>query len=157
MPIRNRVAGYIVHVGTESGTYTQRVDVGNTTVYIFTSAMAGQRYCFALSAYFAGPIEGPKSAEVCGFSNRPPTLVNPGARSSVASQSTTLQLQGTVRLVAFQCTDPPAQFAPRRAMVFISRSSMSARHRERAPSHSSSACRSIGSKAAYCASAFTRS
>lgn len=88
------VAGYIVHVGTQAGTYTQHFDVGLSIGYSFSSAVPGQQYCFAVSAYIAGPIEGPKSNEVCGFSNRPPTLTNPGARTSQISQATTLQLQG---------------------------------------------------------------
>jgi hypothetical protein len=88
------VTGYIVHVGTQSGVYTQHVDVGLQTIYAYPTAVAGQQYCFAISAYFAGPVEGPRSNEVCGFSNRPPTLTNPGARSGQVSQATTLQLAG---------------------------------------------------------------
>ena len=52
------VAGYIVHVGTQPATYTQHIDVGLSTAYAFPSAVAGQQYCFAVSAYFAGPLEG---------------------------------------------------------------------------------------------------
>jgi len=52
----------------------------------------------------------------------------------------------------------PAQVAvPGDSSIFISSSSMSARQRGMMPSHSSSACRSMGSSATYCASAFTRS
>jgi hypothetical protein len=89
------LAGYVVHVGAQPGTYTQHVDVGLTTTYSLTSALAGQRYCFAVSAYVAGPLEGPNSSEVCGFSNELPVLLNPGARAGVVSQSTNLQLQGS--------------------------------------------------------------
>ena len=88
------VIGYIMHVGTQPGTYTQHIDVGLTTSYGYPNAVAGQQYCFAVSAYAAGPLEGPKSSEVCGYSNWPPMLVNPGSRSSTLSQSTSLQLQG---------------------------------------------------------------
>src|SRR5262245_47021984 len=73
------VTGYMVHVGSQPGSYTQHIDVGLSTAFAFSSAVAGQQYCFAVSAYVAGPLEGPFSNEVCGFSNRPPTLVNPGA------------------------------------------------------------------------------
>jgi Putative Ig domain/Glucodextranase, domain B/Bacterial Ig domain len=89
------VAGYKMHIGTTSGSYSQHVDVGLATSYTFGSATAGQRYCFAVSAYNSSSIEGPASNEVCGYSNAPPTLQNPGNRSSTAGQSTTLQLVGS--------------------------------------------------------------
>ncbi|HLG57346.1 MAG TPA: putative Ig domain-containing protein [Vicinamibacterales bacterium] len=89
------VAGYIAHVGTQSGTYTQHFDVGQGTAFTFSSAVAGQRYCFAVSAYIAGPTEGPNSAEVCGYSNTRPVLVNPGARQSTLGQASSLQLSGS--------------------------------------------------------------
>jgi hypothetical protein len=89
------LTGYVVHSGTQPGTYSQHTDVGLTTTFVFPNAVPGQRYCFAVSAYVAGPLEGLKSTEVCGFSDTAPTLVNPGARSSGLSQTTTLQLQGS--------------------------------------------------------------
>src|SRR5689334_1379026 len=89
------VVGYMVHVGTQSGSYTQHLDVGLTSAYGWSSATAGQRYCFAVSAYIASHLEGPKSNEVCGYSNAPPVLTNPGNRSSVVGQATSLQLQAT--------------------------------------------------------------
>ena len=55
------VVGYIVHIGSEPGVYTKRVDVGNTTTYVLTTAVSGQQYCFAVSAYVAGPVEGARS------------------------------------------------------------------------------------------------
>ena len=88
------VAGYMVHVGTQSGSYTQHFDVGLSTAYGWSGAGAGQRYCFAVSAYNGSHAEGSKSSEVCGYSNEPPALVNPGSRSSVVGQGTSLQLQG---------------------------------------------------------------
>jgi len=89
------VVGYMVHVGTQSGAYGQHFDVGLSTTYGWSAAVAGQRYCFAVSAYNASHLEGPTSAEVCGYSNAPPTLVNPGSRSSAVGQATSLQLQGS--------------------------------------------------------------
>ena len=38
------VTGYIVHVGTQPGAYTQHIDVGPFTGYAFTTALAGQQY-----------------------------------------------------------------------------------------------------------------
>jgi hypothetical protein len=87
--------GYRVHIGVQSGNYTQHFDVGSANLYAFTTATAGQRYCFAVSAYMLSTqLEGPNSNEVCGYSNQSPTLVNPGARTSTVGQPTSLQLQG---------------------------------------------------------------
>ena len=88
--------GYKVHVGVQSGSYTQHFDVGSGTLFTFMSATAGQRYCFAVSAYLlSSGLEGVNSTEVCGYSNAPPTLVNPGNRTSTVGQAVTLQLQGS--------------------------------------------------------------
>jgi hypothetical protein len=89
------ITGYIVHVGTQSGAYTQHIDVGLATAFVYMGAIAGQRNCFAVTAYMADAIESPISNEVCGYSDTPPTLVNPGAQQSTISQATTLQLQGS--------------------------------------------------------------
>jgi Putative Ig domain/Fibronectin type III domain/Glucodextranase, domain B len=88
-PNSEQVNGYAVYVGS-----SQRVDVGNTTSYTLSSAVAGQQYCFAVAAYNAGG-EGPRSAQACGYSNRFPTLTNPGNRSATAGQATSLQLSGS--------------------------------------------------------------
>ena len=88
--------GYKVHVGMQSGSYVQHFDVSSGTLFTFTSATAGQRYCFAVSAYLlSSGLEGPNSSEVCGYGNAPPTLVNPGDRTSAVGQAVTLQLQGS--------------------------------------------------------------
>jgi hypothetical protein len=88
--------GYRVHVGTQSGSYSQHFDVGTATAFTFSTATAGQRYCFAVSAYeMTSLLEGPNSAEACGYSNTPPTLTNPGNRTSTVGQSVTLQLVGS--------------------------------------------------------------
>jgi hypothetical protein len=88
--------GYKVHVGTTSGSYSQHFDVGSATLFAFSTAVAGQRYCFAVSAYLlSSRLDGPNSAEVCGFSNTPPTLASPGNRTSTVGQAVTLQLQGS--------------------------------------------------------------
>src|SRR5262245_46615050 len=89
-----RIVAYVVHVGTTPGVYSQNVDVGRTTSFVY-SVVAGQRYCFAVSAYYAGPAYGPKSAEVCEYGDRPPALVAPGNQSSVVGQADALQLQGS--------------------------------------------------------------
>jgi hypothetical protein len=91
----SQVAGYIVHIGTQSGSYTQHLDVGLAISYTYPNAVAGQKYCFAVSAYSSGALEGPKSNEACGYSNAPPTLQNPGNQSSTVGQAVSLQLAGS--------------------------------------------------------------
>ena len=88
-------AGYKVYAGTQPATYTQQFNVGSATSFTYQNAVAGQRYCFAVSAYSSTLLEGPKSVEVCGFSNAPPTLRNPGNQSSAIGQPVSLQLQGS--------------------------------------------------------------
>lgn len=87
-PNSDQVTGYAVYVGSS------RTDVGNTTSYTLSNAVAGQQYCFAVAAYNATG-EGPKSGQLCGYSNRFPTLTNPGNRTATAGQATSLQLSGS--------------------------------------------------------------
>ena len=61
------LAGYVVHAGTAPGVYSLALNVGDVTSFAFQPVVPGQRYCFALSAYLAGPVHGPNSAEVCSF------------------------------------------------------------------------------------------
>ena len=87
-PNSDQVTGYAVYVGSS------RVDVGNTTSYTLSNAVAGQQYCFAVAAYNATG-EGPKSGQLCGYSNQFPTLTSPGNRTATAGQATSLQLSGS--------------------------------------------------------------
>jgi hypothetical protein len=91
------VVGYRVFIGTKPGTYAQSIDVGNTTTFVFNGALDGQRYCFAVAAYSAGPLLGDKSVEVCtdASANQPPTLTNPGALTHPVGVALTLQLEGS--------------------------------------------------------------
>ena len=61
------VAGYIVYVGRASGAYTETYNVGNTTTYTYPSAVAGQRYYFAVAAY-DGQIRVLMTATADGYS-----------------------------------------------------------------------------------------
>jgi putative Ig domain-containing protein len=104
------VSGYAVYVGMQSGTYGQRFDVGGATNFTYTTATAGQLYCFTVAAY-TSTGEGPKAGEVCGYSNHFPTLTNPGNRTSTVGQSVSLQLQGSDpdgQPVSYSATGLPA-------------------------------------------------
>ena len=57
------LAGYKVHYGTSSRTYTQVIDVGNVTTYTVT-ALATGTYYFAVTAYNTSRAESDYSNEV---------------------------------------------------------------------------------------------
>ena len=86
------VAGYVVYLGVQSNS-TQRYDVGNSTTFTWPNAVAGQLYCVQVAAYLDS-LEGPRSAQTCGYSNQFPALTNPGARTSVVGNPTSLQFVG---------------------------------------------------------------
>lgn len=87
------VVGYMVYV--EGPGFSRSYDVGLTLVFPFTEAVAGQRYCFSVASYASGTRLGPRTSQVCGYSNLPPSLTAPGNRSSAVGQATTLQLNGS--------------------------------------------------------------
>jgi hypothetical protein len=89
------VAGYLVHVGTQAGNYSQTFDVGDTTSFSFAGATAGQQYYFAVASYSPGPVIGPLSQEVSGSSNTAPSLANPGTMTGTVGVPLTLQLSGS--------------------------------------------------------------
>ena len=62
--ISTDVTGYMIHYGTASGTYSQAVDVGNTTSYTVSNLIDGQTYYFAVTAYNAVGYESVYSNEV---------------------------------------------------------------------------------------------
>src|SRR5206468_3411864 len=63
-PSDGMTAGYLLLYGTASHSYSQQVDVGNTTSYILSGLSDGTTYYFAVRAYDAiGDVSDP-SAEV---------------------------------------------------------------------------------------------
>jgi hypothetical protein len=116
--------GYKVHVGTASGSYSEHFDVGSATQFAFNTAVPGQRYCFAVSAYeMSSQLDGPNSAEVCGYSDAPPTLQNPGSRTSTVGQPATLQLVGSdpqSQVLTYSATGLPPGLSVMGSTGFIS-------------------------------------
>jgi hypothetical protein len=79
------LAGYRLHYGTASRSYTQRIDVGNVTQHTIPSLLAGQTYYFAATAYNTAGNESGYSAEVSHTlpaPNQAPS-VNAGADQTV--------------------------------------------------------------------------
>jgi hypothetical protein len=114
-PNAGTVTGYFVYVGS------QPVDVGNTTSFTLTTAAAGQQYCFSVSAYNASG-EGPKSSQVCGYSNQFPTLTKPANLTSTVGQSASLQLVGNDpdgKPITYSATGLPPGMAVGTATGFI--------------------------------------
>ncbi len=60
------LAGYYIHYGTASKTYTQKADAGNVSAWTLTGLEANKEYFFALSAYDALKNESTRSAEISG-------------------------------------------------------------------------------------------
>ena len=58
------VVGYRVYVCTAPSAYSQVFNPGNVTQFTFQNGTAGRRYYFAVSAYAAGTLEGPRSMEI---------------------------------------------------------------------------------------------
>ena len=111
MSADSRVVGYRVYAGTQSGVYTTNSDVGNTTSFVLSNAVPGQRYYFAASAYAADGVESSLSAEISGFGNTPPALTNPGNQTSGVGKAITLQLVGADPYgepVSYKATGLPA-------------------------------------------------
>ena len=90
-PAQDNVLGYRVLVAGEVGTIGE-YDVGNQTFFVFPGAIAGQPYYFSVAAYNANGVGD--YAFVAGFSDAPPSLVDPGDQASLLGESVLLQLNG---------------------------------------------------------------
>lgn len=106
------LAGYKVYYGTQSGSYSQNIDVGNVTSYTISSVSSGTTYYVAVSAYDTSGNESERSSEVSASvpvsDTTPPTgtmTINGGA-ARTTSRTVTLTLsasdsQGTVTQMRF--------------------------------------------------------
>ena len=82
------VVGYVVDYGTASGTYTQGIDVGNTTSHTVANLPDGQTYYFAVVAYNSAGTESGYSNEVSKtmeIPQSPLTILKTGAGTGVVS------------------------------------------------------------------------
>lgn len=119
----SNVVGYVVYVGTRSGVYDATRDVGNTTSFTLSNAVAGQPYYFAVAAYAAGPLLGARSAEFAAIIDQPPVLLNPGNQTGVVGKPLSLQLTGSDpagQAVTYRATSLPPGLALATTTGFIS-------------------------------------
>jgi hypothetical protein len=58
------VVGYNAYYGSDSGVYTNRIDVGNVTSVVISNLSQGITYYFAVTAYNGAGLESDPSAEV---------------------------------------------------------------------------------------------
>lgn len=58
------VIGYKVHLGTQSGVYTQSLDTGNSSEASFANLVPGQKYYCAVKAYNSSGLESTFSEEI---------------------------------------------------------------------------------------------
>lgn len=57
------VAGYKIYYGTETGVYTDVIDVGNVNSYTVSGLPLGNTYFFAVTAYDADGVESDPTDE----------------------------------------------------------------------------------------------
>ena len=62
----NRLAGYKIHYGSSTGSYTQTVDTGLSTSFILPNLSNGSTYYMVVAAYDSNRVEGFPSPEVTG-------------------------------------------------------------------------------------------
>jgi PKD repeat protein len=72
------LAGYKVHVGASTRTYTQTIDVGHVTAFTVPNLSDGQTYFFTVTAYDI-------FANDSGFSNEVSTTIAPSNKAPTAS------------------------------------------------------------------------
>jgi hypothetical protein len=94
------LAGYRVHYGTASGSYTVHTDVHNVTTYTVTGLTAGQTYYFAATAYDASGNESgysnPVSYAVPGVNGAPSAPAVPtGPASALVNSSASFSTSAT--------------------------------------------------------------
>ena len=94
------LAGYKIHYGTASGSYTVHTDVHNVTTYTVTGLTAGQTYYFAATAYDASGNESgysnPVSYAVPAANGAPTTPATPtGASSALVNTAITFSTSAT--------------------------------------------------------------
>src|SRR5262245_23901395 len=103
-------AGYYVYYGTQSGNYSDTVDIGSSTSALVYLNDPSATYYFAVQAYSATGEKSPLSPEIAWLQNgapnggtptsgtpsaQAPTLLNPGSMTTVVGQSVNVPLSAS--------------------------------------------------------------
>ena len=88
----SNIAGYKLSYGTQSGVYTNVVDVGNVTSWPVTLA-GPQRYYFAVQAYNTSSLLSPYSTEIIFDAPAPPALTS--LSPAIGPVGTSVTITGT--------------------------------------------------------------
>jgi hypothetical protein len=75
------LGGYIVYYGTESGNYSQSIDVGNVNTYKVNSLIAGLTYYFSVTSYKTSGNESNYSNEIYAAT---PSITSPAPESTLS-------------------------------------------------------------------------
>jgi hypothetical protein len=84
------LAGFNVYIGSASGSYQQKINVGNVTSYTGTSFTSGSTYYFAVSAYNTSGLESARSNEVSKAFPAAPTTCTITATAGAGGKITAL-------------------------------------------------------------------
>ena len=79
------IAGYRLYYGTAAGTYTEEIDVGNSTTATVSNLSGGIVYFFAATAYNTAGIESMPSNEVA-YAAPAPSPANPAGLANVSTR-----------------------------------------------------------------------
>lgn len=96
------IAGYRLYYGTASHTYTQQIDVGNSTTGTVSNLSSGTTYFFAITAYNTAGVESAFSSELAYT----PPLPTPTPTPSPGG--TPVNISGAISY----CTDPTSPAVP---------------------------------------------
>jgi hypothetical protein len=89
------IGGYVLYFGTSSGQYGGYLDVGNVTSVQMNTPDSTTRYYFAILAYSTSGLRSALSNEISWTPLQPPSLTNPGSRTTTVGQTVSLQLLAT--------------------------------------------------------------
>jgi hypothetical protein len=115
------LAGYRLYSGTTPGTFTQTIEVGNSTTISVSNLREGQTYFFAVTAY---DTSGAESASVNEVSYTVPSSITAAAPIQASATAITATPAATTAMARATTPGP----TPRRTRLLKRGDGMDARH-----------------------------